>query len=79
MGSTAFGAFFDPEKFTTILFFEDSFAVVFFRGDLLTADSLSFLCFFFLLVSSFLQVLLCKYYLLILLLTVLLSFFFFQF
>jgi hypothetical protein len=47
MGSTAFGAFFDPEKFTTILFFEDSFAVVFFRGDLLTADSLSFLCFFF--------------------------------
>jgi hypothetical protein len=46
MGSTAFRGFFSPEKFTTILFFEDSFAVVFFREDLLTADSLSFLCFF---------------------------------
>jgi hypothetical protein len=46
MGSTAFGAYFGPEKFTTILFFEYSFAVVFFREDLLTAASLSFFCFF---------------------------------
>jgi hypothetical protein len=46
MGSTAFRGFFGPEKFTIMLFFEDSFAFAFFRKDLLTADSLSFLCFF---------------------------------
>jgi hypothetical protein len=79
MDSLTFGAFFCPNKLITTLFFEDSFAVAFFREVLLTANSLSFLCFFFLLDSSFLQALLCKDYLLILLLTVLLSFFFFQF